>query len=67
MNRQEEFVTDCAMPPGTDVIEIHLLLPMSQLSALEAAAARSDRSVAAFLRGTIGDFLQSHAAGQPSV
>jgi hypothetical protein len=60
MSRQDEIETDCAMPPGTDVIEIRLLLPTSQFSALEATATRSDRSVAALLRSTIGDFLRSH-------
>jgi hypothetical protein len=66
MSQQDEFVADCAMP-GTDVIEIHLLLPSHQFSALEVAATRSDRSVAALLRGTIGDFLRAQTPGQPVV
>lgn len=45
-----------------DEVEIYLLLPMSQLAALEAVAARSERTVGALLRGIIGDFLQSSSA-----
>ena len=42
---------------ATDMVELHLLLPAHQFSALEAAAARSGLTVAALLRRTVGDFL----------
>jgi len=44
----------------TDLVELHLLLPAYQFSALEEVADRSELTVAALLRRTIGDFL-----GQP--
>ncbi len=67
MSQLDKFVTDCPRPPGTDVNEILLLLPAHQLSALEVTAARSNRSVAALLRGTIGDSLRSQAPGSTGV
>ena len=64
MSRPDAIVTDCSMTPGADVIEVELLLSAHQFSALEAAAARSDRTVAALLRGAISDFLKANAAGR---
>lgn len=41
-----------------DEVGLCLLLPASQLAALEAAAARTERTVEALLRSIIGDFLR---------
>jgi hypothetical protein len=43
---------------ATDVIELHLLLPARQVSALRAAALRSELTVDDLLRRTIGEFLR---------
>lgn len=47
---------------ATDVVELRLLLPSNQVSALEAAAVRLELSVAALVRLAINSFLQSPAA-----
>jgi two-component system, OmpR family, response regulator len=47
---------------ATDVVELHLLLPSNQFSALEATAVRLELSVAALVRGAVRDFLRSPAA-----
>ena len=54
------------IPPGgpaashaTDVVELRLLLPANQVSALEEAAVRLERSVAALVRLAVSDFLRS--------
>jgi hypothetical protein len=48
-----------AVTQETDVVELRLLLPSYQVSALEAAAVRLELSVAALVRLAISDFLQS--------
>jgi hypothetical protein len=45
----------------SDEVELHLLLPARQLAALRATADRLELTVAGFLRGIIGSFLQSPA------
>lgn len=47
-----------AFPHAAEVVELHLLVPVCQFTALEAVAARSQLTVAALLRRTIGDFLR---------
>ncbi len=61
--RPNEPVTGCSMAAGGDVVEVHLLSPARQLRALEAAAARSQVTVAALLRDTIDDLLRVPAGG----
>jgi CheY-like chemotaxis protein len=46
------------------VVELQLLLPAGQLTTLEAMAARSQLTVGALLRRTIGDFLRSPMAAR---
>lgn len=63
MTEQVKFpADDTAVSQATDVIELRLLLPSNQVSALEAAAVRLELSVAALVRCAISDFLQSPAA-----
>jgi hypothetical protein len=50
--------------PATDVIELQLLLPSHQFAALEAAAVRSELTVAALLRRVIGDALRASDGGE---
>jgi hypothetical protein len=47
-----------------DEVELHLLLPSYQLSALEQAAARSVLTVPAVLRRAIGDFLRATSSAE---
>ena len=51
-----------ALSHAADVVELHLLLPSDQVSALEAAAVRLELSVDALVRSAVGDFLRSPAA-----
>lgn len=46
---------------ATDVVELRLLLPSNQVSALEAAAVRLELSVAALVRLAVSGFLESPA------
>lgn len=63
MTEQGKIPTDHpAVSQGTEVVELRLLLPANQASALEAAAGRLELSVAALVRCAISDFLQSPAA-----
>ena len=66
MMREHESGTDGPMATGHDVVELHLLLPARQLSALETAAARSQVTVASLLRTTIDDLLRAPAARRDS-
>jgi hypothetical protein len=52
-----------AIARENDMVEIDLLLPANQVSALEVAAVRAGLSVAALVRRVVSDFLQSTAAG----
>jgi hypothetical protein len=61
----EDPGTDFPTGPGPDVVELQLLLPMRQLSALEAVAARSKLTVNGLLLETIDNFLQEHTSGYP--
>lgn len=63
MSRQEGKKTEGppAFPHPTEVVELHLLLPGCQFTALEAVAARSHLTVATLLRRTISDFLRPTA------
>lgn len=63
---QNDPVTGYSMASGGDVVEVHLLLPTRQLSALNAAAARSRVTVGALLRSTIDDLLRVPAVGDPA-
>jgi hypothetical protein len=60
MTRPEGIATDglSAFPHSAEVVELHLLLPVRQFTALEAVAARSQLTVATLLRRAIGDFLR---------
>ena len=49
---------------AADVVELHLLLPLNQVSALEAAAVRLELSVDALVRSAVGDFLRSPFVGE---
>lgn len=64
MPEQGKMPTDRLAPPthATDVVELHLLLPANQVSALEAAAVRLELSVAALVRLAVSRFLRSPAA-----
>lgn len=62
MTEQGKTPTDHpAVSQATDVVELRLLLPSNQVSALEAAAGRLELSVTALVRLAISDFLQSPA------
>jgi hypothetical protein len=50
-----------AAPPAGDVVEVHLLVPLHQVAALEAAGARLELTVGALIRRSVSDFLQSPA------
>jgi hypothetical protein len=64
MPEQGKIPTDRLVPPShaTDVVELHLLLPANQFSALEAVAVRLELSVDALVRLAVGRYLQSPAA-----
>ena len=55
--------SDGAIARENEVVEIDLLLPANQASALEVAAVRAGLSVAALVRRVVSDFLQSTAGG----
>jgi hypothetical protein len=63
MPEQGKIPTD-RLPPShaTDMVELRLLLPSNQVSALGAAAVRLELSVDALIRSAVGRFLQSPAA-----
>ncbi|WP_171472646.1 hypothetical protein [Frigoriglobus tundricola] len=63
MKWQEEHATDSIMVPVADIVELHLPLSARQHSALEAAAARLEMTVAALLHRTIADLLRPRAPG----
>lgn len=64
MPEHGKILTDPLVPSAhaTDMVELHLLLPASQVSALEAVAVRLELSVVALVRLAVGDFLQSPTA-----
>lgn len=47
---------------AADVVELHLLVHLDQIVALEATAARLHLTVAVLIRRVLGDFLLSPAA-----
>ena len=49
---------------ATDEVELHLLLPAGQFSALEAAALRPELTVGELLRRTSGEFLRPPPAAR---
>ena len=66
MMGEHESGTDGPMATGHDVVELHLLLPARQLSALETAAARSHVTVASLLHTTIDGYLRTAATRSDS-
>jgi len=62
MKWQEEPESDTLMERTKDVVELQLLLPAHQFSALEAVAAQLEMTVATLLRRAIADLLRPRSA-----
>ena len=50
-------------PPTSEVVELMLLLPRKQFSALEAVARRLNLTMGQLLRRTVGEFLLQPVPG----
>jgi hypothetical protein len=47
---------------ASEVVEFYLLLPLSEIGALEALAVRKEVTVGVLIRRAVYDFLSSHAS-----